>query len=197
MRRHLTAALRALVDHAVTADLPEEEAERLAEKMHEMDAHLRSFPRRPRKVANLPDMNDLQYAFWGDPIIGEHNPIAPPVKVVIEDGTVRGSVRLGHPYEGPPGYVHGAVVAGIFDILLGLANIASGNPGMTGTLTIRYLQPTPLHADLTFDAMTKRVDGRKIHTTGTCRADDTLCAEAEGVFVRIGSGRSAEIFRER
>ena len=32
-----------------------------------------------------------------------------------------------------------------FDEILGMANIASGHPGMTGTLKVRYLRPTPLH----------------------------------------------------
>ena len=35
-------------------------------------------------------------------------------------------------YEGPPGYVHGGWVALTFDEILGMTNIASGHPGMTG-----------------------------------------------------------------
>jgi acyl-coenzyme A thioesterase PaaI-like protein len=126
--------------------------------------------------------------------MGEHNPIAPPVMVERDGEIIRGSANLGAAYEGPPGYVHGAVIAGIFDMMLGLANIASGNPGMTGTLTVRYRKPTPLHTDLAVEAVTDRVDGRKIHTKGTLHADGELTAEAEAVFVRIKLERAAEYF---
>ena len=35
--------------------------------------------------------------------------------------------------------------------VLGAAQTFSGAPGMTGTLTIRYRKPTPLHTDLRFE----------------------------------------------
>ena len=40
------------------------------------------------------------------------------------------------------------MIAETFDEMLGAANIVAGNPGMTGTLTIRYRKPTPLRTDL-------------------------------------------------
>ena len=50
-------------------------------------------------------------------------------------------------YEGPPTCVHGGVIAETFDEMLGAANMVAGNPGMTGTLTVRYRKPTPLRTD--------------------------------------------------
>ncbi|MFN2640593.1 MAG: PaaI family thioesterase [Actinomycetota bacterium] len=197
MRPRIAAAIRALVEHAVTANVPDEQAERVAADIEKLDAHFQSFPRRAPRSPALPDLTDIQASFSGDPIIGEANPMAPPVHVLVDGELIRGAVRLGDPYEGPPGYVHGAVVAGIFDMLLGLANIASGNPGMTGTLTIRYLLPTPLHTDLAFEAKTKSVDGRKIYTAGALYAGETLTAEADGLFVSVTGSRSESIFSER
>ena len=43
---------------------------------------------------------------------------------------------LGPVYEGPPGHVHGGLVAAMFDELLGFAQLSGG---FTGTLTIRYV----------------------------------------------------------
>jgi hypothetical protein len=40
--------------------------------------------------------------------------------------------------------VHGGVSAMILDQMLGEAAGAGGKPGMTGTLTLRYRQATPL-----------------------------------------------------
>jgi len=88
--------------------------------------------------------------------------------------------------------VHGAIIAGIFDLLLGLANLAGGTPAMTGTLTVRYRRPTPLHTDLEFLARTDRAAGRKAIAVGTLHAAGELTAEAEGVFVIPGIARAAE-----
>jgi acyl-coenzyme A thioesterase PaaI-like protein len=198
-RRHhdrLADAVRKLIEHAVVSEVPDDEVAEIAAQLEAIDARLRRHPRggMPRKV--LPDFNDLQAIFRGDPVIGEHNPIAPPVAVELVDGVIRGSANLGAPYEGPPGYVHGAILAATFDMLLGLANVASGNPGMTGTLTVRYRRPTPLHTDLTFEARTGERSGRKVIATGTCHANGELTAEAEGVFILLELERAIEYFRD-
>jgi acyl-CoA thioesterase FadM len=56
---------------------------------------------------------------------------------------------------------------------------------MTGTLTVRYRSPTPLHLELGLRGWVERVEGRKIFTRGTLHADGRLCAEAEAVFISI------------
>jgi acyl-CoA thioesterase FadM len=81
-------------------------------------------------------------------------------------------------------------------MLLGLANVASGNPGMTGTLTVKYRKPTPLNTELRFEAFTHRTDGRKVIAHGTCHAGDELTAEAEGVFVALQIDRAMQYFRD-
>jgi acyl-coenzyme A thioesterase PaaI-like protein len=177
--------LRRLIEHAVVSDVPDEAVVEIAEQLERIDERLSAFPHSRFRPRALPDFNDLQATFRGDPIMGEHNPLAPPVMVERDGETIRGKVNLGAAYEGPPGYVHGAIIAGIFDMLLGMANIASGNPAMTGTLKIKYLRPTPLHTDLAFETRTDRVDGRKVHTKGTLHVDGEPTAEAEAVFVQI------------
>jgi len=196
-RARLADAVRALLEEIVSADITDNDAAATEATIESVTESLRALPRRGLRPARLPDLNDLQPSFFADPIIGASNPVAPPVSVVVEDGVVRGRVSLGAPYEGPPGHVHGAIIAGIFDMLLGLANIAAGNPGMTGTLTIRYREPTPLHTDLAIECWTDKVEGRKIFTLGTLHAGDTLCAEAKGLFVSLGSAKAAAIFENR
>jgi acyl-coenzyme A thioesterase PaaI-like protein len=124
------------------------------------------------------------------PQIGLYNPLAPPVRVEVDDDdTVHGFVNLDAAYEGPPGCVHGGIIASLFDEILGIANITASLGAMTGTLTIKYRSPTPLKADLTFRARNVGVEGRKVFTNGTLHAGDTLCAECEGVFIVIDQER--------
>lgn len=135
--------------------------------------------------------------FDHSPMLGVANPIAPPITLHgIDERTMAGDVTFGPAYEGPPGCVHGGFIAAAFDEVLGAVQSLSGQPGMTGTLTVRYRSPTPLHEPLRFTARFERVEGRKIITTGTLHAGDRLCAEADGIFVSVDFGRMAEL-RER
>ncbi len=130
------------------------------------------------------------------PLVGEVSPLAPPVAWEHLDGRIVGYGTYHAAYEGPPGYVHGGWVALTFDEILGMANIASGHPGMTGTLKIRYLRPTPLHRRVDLEGWTERVEGRRIVAKGRMTVDGELTAEAEGLFVKLDPERAARYFGE-
>lgn len=193
-RERLADALRTAIDHVVDSTAPPEVFDQAASEVERLAELLGPHPRHGPKDPSIPDLSHLQDTFWRDPVVGRSNPVAPPVDVTVEGDLVTGRVTLGFAYEGPPGYAHGAVIAGIFDQILGLANLASGNIGMTGTLTIRYRRPTPLQTELVFRGQTERVSGRKIYVKGTVHASGTLTAEAEGLFVNLQRPRAVEYF---
>jgi acyl-coenzyme A thioesterase PaaI-like protein len=109
---------------------------------------------------------------------------------------VEGRATFGVPYEGPPGHVHGGFLAAAFDEVLGMAQSLTGNPGMTGTLIIRYRKPTPLLKELVFEAFVEGVEGRRILTRGTVSCDGVMTAEAEGVFIAVGADRFMQMAAE-
>jgi len=119
------------------------------------------------------------------PVMGQLNPIAPPLVLHRDGEGVAGTVTLGAPYEGAPGLVHGAHVAAIYDEVLALANTIQGSPGPTGRLTVHFRKPTRLGVPLRFEAWTERVDDRKVLAHGRCLADGVLVTEAEGLYIRI------------
>jgi acyl-coenzyme A thioesterase PaaI-like protein len=128
------------------------------------------------------------------PMFGSMNPIAVPMdisqsEISTEESltgiVVQGSIYFTELFEGPPGHVHGGFVAAAFDEVLGVAQSMSENPGMTGKLTISYRSPTPLFQQLTLRGYVRKVEGRKIFTYGTLHKGDTLCAEAEGLFISM------------
>jgi acyl-coenzyme A thioesterase PaaI-like protein len=131
------------------------------------------------------------------PVVGEASPLSPRIDWDVVDSRVEGRGTFTAAYEGPPGFVHGGIVALAFDEILGIANISAGHPGMTGTLKIRYRRPTPLYRELKFTAWVDRVEGRRIHTRGEVHDGDTLTAEAEGVFVQPRPELAAEYFGPR
>jgi len=132
------------------------------------------------------------------PLIGRSNPLAPPVIMHADaDGTVHGRVTFGSAYEGPPGCVHGGLVAAAFDEVLGYAQIFSGRPGMTGKLEVSYRAPTPLHRELRFTARVDRREGRKVFVQCQLRAGDQLCAEATGLFISMRPGTLDRLMKSR
>lgn len=138
------------------------------------------------------------HAFFDhSPVLGKANPLAPPIELWLDGDVMRGRARFDAAYEGPPGCVHGGYIAAAFDEVLGSTQSLGGRPGMTGRLTVHYRSPTPLRAELAFEGRVVEVSGRKTLTYGTLHAGDTLCAEAEGLFVAIDMTKMAAMRAER
>jgi acyl-coenzyme A thioesterase PaaI-like protein len=186
-RRRLAHAMRAVVDRLVTSDAPEDELRRAADALERYAARLATHPRRvgPSGFAESANAGDVTALFDYSPLIGLSNPIAPPIELRVDGDVVRGRVTFGAAYEGPPGHVHGGFIAATFDEVLGFAQSMTGHPGKTGTMTVRYRTPTPLHREITLTGRVLRVERRKIFAGGEMRAGETLTAEAEGIFVSV------------
>jgi acyl-coenzyme A thioesterase PaaI-like protein len=132
-----------------------------------------------------------------DPAMGRLSPIAPRLRFAVHDGRTIADARFELSYEGPPGCVHGGIIAACFDQVLNVANLTAGVPGLTAALEIRYRKPTPLDRDVRFEADIPDVDGRRVRTTGRLRAGDVVCAEATGTFVRLPLDRVMALTTER
>jgi len=134
----------------------------------------------------------------GNAVVGLRNPVAVPLHIEkSEDGRAWSSFHLGALYEGPPGCVHGGVLALVLDQLLGEAGAAGGAPGMTGTLTLRYEQNTPL-GDCSAEAWIDRVEGVKTFVVGELRrADGETTVRAEGIFILPRWARDALAEQDR
>ncbi|MBV8982192.1 MAG: PaaI family thioesterase [Acidimicrobiia bacterium] len=117
------------------------------------------------------------------PVSGRSNPLAPPLHLDMSDGVTRAWAVWTDAYEGPPGCLHGGWVAAAFDDLMGLAQMASGKAGFTGTLTVKMVKPTPLHKRIDYKAWLDHVDGRKIWVKATAHDSEELLGEAEIVFI--------------
>lgn len=127
--------------------------------------------------------SDLQGMPWGNAATGMRNAIAPPLRTVRHpDGRVSADFTLGAAYEGPPGCVHGGVAALLLDQVLGEAGSADEVPCYTGTISVRYLRPTPL-GRLRTEAIIVERDGRKKIVRGSLSDDDGETATAEGIFI--------------
>jgi uncharacterized protein (TIGR00369 family) len=183
----LGAALRDLVDAAVLTEVPLPELEAVTAAARQLSERLRTDLRDLHDVARLDDLAEGER--WYSPVYGPGNPVAPPlVASHSTDGRATGRVTLGKPYEGPPGVVHGGVVATLFDHMLARAVRAGGRGGMTAELTVTYRRPVRLGVPLLFVSKLVDADGRRTTARARVVAEDdpgTTLAEAEGIFVSL------------
>lgn len=134
-------------------------------------------------TALLDDVAVVDYEV--SPLSGLCNFIAPPMQVWYEQDCIKARVSMGWQYEGPPECVHGGFVAAMFDQLLGLGQSLTEEPGVTGTLNVRYHNKTPLNTELTMKGWVDRVEGRKNILCAEMFAGETKTASCEAVFIRI------------
>ena len=122
---------------------------------------------------------------------GERSPLAPPLSVTTSESSagtaiVVGEVRVDRCHEGPPGRIHGGYVAGLFDdVLSGTLGLVDAGPAFTARLKVRYRKPTPIDADLRFEAWVERQSGRRLIARAHCLAGGEVTAEAEALFVTV------------
>src|SRR6476660_2783116 len=196
--RRLADAGRLIIERLVATDAPEDVISEVTAELQGAAERLAGY--RSGSLygfAETANAGDLSAMFDHSPFIGSANPLSPPMTVDVVDGRVLGKVTFGSAYEGPPGCVHGGYVAGVFDELLGATQSLSGSPGMTGTLSVRYESPTPLHTELRLEGELDRSERRKIFVVGRMFAGDTMTARAEGIFISMRPNQFADLSAAR
>ena len=97
-----------------------------------------------------------------------------------------GAVRLGSAFDGAPHRTHGGVGAACIDETMGAPLPIIGTMAVTGTLSIRYLSPCPLHTDLEFRAWLDHRDGRKLYLRANgASTNGRVFVDAEATFIAL------------
>jgi acyl-CoA thioesterase FadM len=203
-REELAAAVRMLMVASVSAAAPPElladAAERVAAVADELSRHVpASGPKPTARYADhsVPpsEADTLAAAMPFDMVIGSCNPVALPLTVEFDPPRAIGHAVFTAPYEGAPGCVHGAVLAGAFDIMLTAANVIANGAGPTVNLSIRYLKPTLITQPARFEAWVTELDDRRTHSRGQLIQAGVVTVEAEGEFVNMARSRVAAMHR--
>ena len=154
------------------------------------------FPRfMGRDPAARADAGDVEQAMPFDVVVGRYNPLALPVRLEIDPPRAFGRAVFTTPYEGAPGCVHGASIAGAFDIVLTAANMIAGAAGPTVRLALRFRRPTLLGTEALFEAWVDRRTERRIHTSGRLVQNGQVTVEAEGEFATLDMDEIASLHR--
>ena len=174
------ALLRRVTDLLVALEGEDDAVERLIADLEKAEATLRGVvpPDPAPRVGPAADGDGrvyLDHAFS----IGAYNPCFPEYEIDVDDeARAHGSVRFPIAYEGPPGLVHGGVLAVFFDCVVQHHNCEVGLAGKTTSLTVRYRRPTPLLTPLRF-TLERAVGDDRIQTSGTLWMGEKVVCEAE------------------
>ncbi len=190
-KRRVASAIRELTEVLTTSVPPVADLHAMAEQLEATAARFRQCE---RLYGRTPYSERGEHGSYGEifhemsPVSGVGNPLAPPLNMWMTDGEAHGSATLGWAYEGPPGCVHGGYVAALFDDFMGMAQRLGKQPGMTGSLLVRYRRPTPLNTELRLRAWLASAEGRKTRIKAEMCAGDTVTAECEALFIRPKAG---------
>lgn len=113
-----------------------------------------------------------------------------------EDGVVC-ATTVSDSYEGPPGYLHGGIIATLLDESMSKAVRARGVVAMTRHMAVDYRGPVRSGSAIRLEGRVVRAEGRKHWAEAAVHdAEGRVLAKAEGLFVEI-SAQQREAFEEK
>ena len=123
---------------------------------------------------------------------GKDNPDGMKLKFELEVGKQQAICHLRVPrrYQGPPGHVHGGIIATILDEAMGKVNKLRNVVALTKSMTIEYKRPVPLGKPLVIVGFEKLVDGRAHHNVAEIRGPKgEVLARSEGLFIAVDAAK--------
>jgi acyl-coenzyme A thioesterase PaaI-like protein len=173
--------LRKLQDQMTGSNPPEQVAGKIADAISSLTRELAEYA--------VDERHQVAGHLVGIP--GRAQCMVPVVEIMENSDThARGHVSFGRFYLGGNGAVHGGAIPLVFDELMGrLANTGGRRPSRTAYLHVNYRNITPIQTRLDIEARFETEEGRKRILRGTIRDGDTLCADAEGLFVALRPGQ--------
>lgn len=188
---HLAAELRSIALALATRAPDEAALGDAAARLRAVRATLERATRQPRWYEASPDpAASRAYHDRFGPLRGTASVVAPPL--ACAPGTHAGRpavvarVRCDVRYEGPPGLVHGGIVAACLDEVLAIVMRDHGGPAFTTELRVRYRRPVPVDRELEMAGWLEDDDGRHARGHAECRVvgDPDVRVEATARFTR-------------
>lgn len=106
--------------------------------------------------------------------------------LVDENQTILCRAKIPQRFQGPPGYVHGGVIATLLDEAMSKANRQFGILAMTRQMEIEYLKPVPLDTPIRITAHHRSATGRAHNCEAEIASEDgTVLARGRALFIAI------------
>ena len=118
---------------------------------------------------------------------GQANPTGLHLEFLLaEDSSVVCLASVPDTFEGPPGYLHGGIIATLLDEAMSKSVRARGFTAMTRQMEVDYLRPVPSSTPIRLEGHVTRNEGRKHWTEARILdADRTVLAIGKGLFIEV------------
>ncbi len=118
---------------------------------------------------------------------GPANPVGLHLEFLLaEDGSIVSLPTVPDTFEGPPGFLHGGIIATLLDETMSKAVRARGLTAMTRQMEVDYLRPVPSGSAIRIEGRVVRGEGRKLWTEARImNANAVTLAAGKGLFVEI------------
>ncbi len=122
---------------------------------------------------------------------GQANPAGLHLEFLLaNDGRVVCLANIADTFEGPPGYLHGGIIATLLDETMSKAVRSHGLVAMTRHMEVDYQRPVKSAAPIRLEGQVTRSEGRK-HWVEAKVLDESgkVLAEGNGLFVEVQARR--------
>lgn len=119
---------------------------------------------------------------------GADNPEGMRLRFHLDEERKRfiGRFRIAKKFQGPPGHVHGGIIATILDEAMGKVNKLRHVIALTRNMEVEYLKPVPLSQPLVVEGWEVRVRGRRHTNAAEIRNQQgDVLARSKGLFIAI------------
>lgn len=190
-RVRLAGELRRLVHLVVGRELSVTDLDEILEALAPLGERIEDRPPRVRESRTWIAGTGIEAPADGEPfadslmrpVSGTGNPFSIPMTMYRDGDAVTSTVILDAAFEGAPGRSHGGFVSAIFDDLFGSLPMLHGKIAFTGSLTVDYLAPSPVHEPVTYRGWIERVEGKKLFVEGHAHHGELLVSSASAVFI--------------
>ena len=124
---------------------------------------------------------------------GQANPTGLHLEFQLaEDGGVVCLANIADTFEGPPGYLHGGIIATLLDEAMSKAVRSHGLVAMTRHMEVDYQTPVKSAAPIRLEGLLARSEGRK-HWVEAKILDESgkVLAAGKGLFIEVQPRREA------
>jgi uncharacterized protein (TIGR00369 family) len=131
---------------------------------------------------------------------GKNNPNGMRLKFDFDEklGGFVGHFRLGKRFTGPPGHVHGGIIATILDEGMGKVNKLRQVIALTKQMKVEFLKPVPLNQPLRVESREVRVRGRRhINMAEILNSKGEVLARSRATFIAIDPHKMFAKFVDR
>ena len=106
--------------------------------------------------------------------------------LLAEDHSVVCLAAIPDTFEGPPGHLHGGIIATLLDEAMSKAVRARGFTAMPRHMEVDYLRPIPSKSPIKLEARVTHNEGRKHWTEASIvNEEGTALATGKGLFIEV------------